>query len=251
MRIDIWSDIVCPFCYVGKRNLEQALAEFEHRDEVEVVWHSFELDPSATEHPAGSLPELIAKKYSMPLEQAIASQESLAERAREVGLEFNWRQARYGNTFDAHRVIQYAAEQGLASAAQEAFKMAYFTQGRSVQDHESILDIASEIGLDTAEVEAVLKSDRYAVQVRADEQLAHQLGITGVPFFLFESKWAVNGAQPAEALVQALRHVWEQTRQVELLNPLAGASGDAAGDGVAEAGSAAAGASCDVNGNCS
>ena len=112
MRIDIWSDIVCPFCYVGKRNLEQALAEFEHRDEVEVVWHSFELDPSATEYPAGSLPEMIAKKYSMPVEQAIASQESLAERAREVGLDFNWRQARYGNTFDAHRVIHYAAEQG-------------------------------------------------------------------------------------------------------------------------------------------
>ena len=97
----------------------------------------------------------------------------------------------------------------------------------------------------------MLKSDRYAEHVRADEQLAHQLGINGVPFFLFESKWAVNGAQPAEALVQALRHVWEQTHQVELLNPLAGASGDSAGDGVAEAGSAAAGASCDVNGNCS
>ena len=106
-----------------------------------------------------------------------------------------------------------------------------------MQDHESILDIASEIGLDTAEVEAVLKSDRYAEQVRADEQLARQLGINGVPFFLIESKWAVNGAQPAEALVQALRQVWEQTHQVELLNPLAGAS--------------EAGPSCDMNGNCS
>ena len=156
MRIDIWSDIVCPFCYVGKRNLELALAEFEHRDEVDVVWHSFELDPSATEHPAGSLPELIASKYQMPLEQAIVSQESLAERAREVGLDFNWRQARYGNTFDSHRVIHYASEQGLAAAAQEAFKKAYFTEGRSVQDHESILDFDSEVGLDSAEVEAVL-----------------------------------------------------------------------------------------------
>ena len=189
---------------------------------------------------------MIAGKYQMPVEQAIASQESIAERAREVGLDFNWRQARYGNTFDAHRVIHYAAEQGLASAAQEAFKKAYFTQGRSVQDHESILDIASEIGLDTAEVEAVLKSDRYAVDVRADEQLAHQLGINGVPFFLIESKWAVSGAQPAEALVQALRQVWEQTHQVEFLNPLAGAAGDAAGNNAAEAGP-----SCDVNGNCS
>ena len=177
----------------------------------------------------------------MPLEQAIASQESLAERAREVGLDFNWRQARYGNTFDAHRVIHYASEQGLASAAQEAFKKAYFTEGRSVQDHESILDIASEVGLDTAEVEAVLKSDRYAADVRADEQLAHQLGINGVPFFLFESKWAVNGAQPAEALLQALRHVWEQTHRVEFLNPLATENAQAP----------EAGASCDVNGNCS
>ena len=156
MRIDIWSDIVCPFCYVGKRNLEQALAEFEHRDEVEVVWHSFELDPSATEHPAGSLPELIAGKYQMSLE------------------------------------------------------------------HESILDIASEIGLDTAEVEAVLKSDRYAADVRADEQLARQLGINGVPFFLIESKWAVSGAQPAEMLVQALRQVWEETHRVEFFEPAGG-----------------------------
>jgi len=177
----------------------------------------------------------------MSLEQAIASQESLAERAREVGLDFNWRQARYGNTFDAHRVIHYAAEQGLASAAEEAFKLAYFTQGRSVQDHESILDIASEIGLDTAEVEAVLKSDRYAADVRADEQLARQLGINGVPFFLIESKWAVSGAQPAEALVQALRQVWEQTHQVEFLNPLATENAQAS----------EAGASCDMNGNCS
>ena len=113
MRIDIWSDIVCPFCYVGKRNLEQALAEFEHRDEVEVVWHSFELDPSATEYPAGSLPEMIASKYQMPVEQAIASQESLAERAREVGLDFNWRQARYGNTFDARETAPKAATPAL------------------------------------------------------------------------------------------------------------------------------------------
>ena len=210
------------------------------------MWHSFELDPSATEHPAGSLPELIAGKYQMSLEQAIASQESLAERARKVGLDFNWRQARYGNTFDAHRVIHYAAEQGLASAAEEAFKLAYFTQGRSVQDHESILDIASEIGLDTAEVEAVLKSDRYAADVRADEQLARQLGINGVPFFLIESKWAVSGAQPAKMLVQPLRQVWEETHRVEFLNPLAGAAGDAAGNNAAEAGP-----SCDMNGNCS
>ena len=159
-----------------------------------------------------------------------------------MGLDFNWRQARYGNTFDAHRVIHYAAEQGLASAAAEAFKLAYFTQGRSVQDHESILDIASEIGLDTAEVEAVLKSDRYAADVRADEQLARQLGINGVPFFLIESKWAVSGAQPAEMLVQALRQVWEETHRVEFLNPLAGAAGNNAAE---------AGPSCDMNGNCS
>ena len=133
-------------------------------------------------------------------------------------------------------------------AAQEAFKKAYFTQGRSVQDYDSILGIASEIGLDTSEVEAVLKSDRYAADVRADEQLARQLGINGVPFFLIESKWAVSGAQPAKMLVQALRQVWEETHRVEFLNPLAGATGDAAG---ANAADAEAGPSCDVNGNCS
>ena len=210
MRIDIWSDVVCPFCYLGKRNLELALAQFEHRDQVEVVWHSFELDTTAHEDPEMSLAQKVASKYGMSLEQAEESQRDIARRSAEVGLEFNWEIAKYGNTFDAHRLIHLATSQGLASQAQEAFKKAYFTQGRSVEDRDSLREIASEIGLASADVERVLASDEFADAVRADERTARELGINGVPFFLLEYKWAINGAQPVDSILAALKQVWDE-----------------------------------------
>ena len=165
MRVDIWSDIVCPFCYLGKRNFEIALAQFEHRDEVEVRWHSFELDQNAREDNALPLAERIAAKYSLNLEESIATQEGIAERAQEVGLDFNWRIAKYGNSFDAHRIIHHATAQGKAAEAQEAFKKAYFTQGRSIEKHESIRKIAAEIGLDSRQVDEILAGDHWVLRV--------------------------------------------------------------------------------------
>ena len=220
MRVDIWSDIVCPFCYLGKRNFELALAQFEHRDEVEIHWHSFELDQNAHEDTALPLVERIAKKYSLGLEESAASQEEIAERAREVGLEFNWRDAKCGNSFDAHRIIHHATARGLAAEAQEAFKRAYFTQGRSIEDHESIREIASGIGLDAREVDVILAGDHYADDVRADERVARELGITGVPFFLLEAQWVINGAQPPTAVLEGLNRVWAETHKPQTMPPV-------------------------------
>lgn len=215
MKIEIWSDIVCPFCLIGKRHLELALEQFEHRDRVEIIWRSFELDPSAPAVIEGTLAEAVARKYGMSLEQSEASQRDIAARAAAVGLTFNWETARYGNTFDAHRMIHLANEYGKAGQAQQAFKTAYFTDGKAVAEAEVMRDIALSLGLPEAEVDRVLTTDAYADAVRADEALAREYGINGVPFFLIEGKWAINGAQPVEFILGGLRQVWNELHPAE------------------------------------
>lgn len=208
MRIDIWSDIVCPFCYIGKRHLELALQQFPHRDDVEIHWHSFELDPTIEAVSDASLVEKIARKYGMSLEQSEASQRDVEARAASVGLTFNWQQARFGNTFDAHRLVHLAATHGLADAAHERLMRAYFTDGVAVGDRAELKRLGEEIGLPAAEVSELLAGDRYADQVRADEAQARALGISGVPFFVLDEKYAVSGAQPVELFTQALNTAW-------------------------------------------
>ncbi|GGH58061.1 DsbA family oxidoreductase [Rothia aerolata] len=211
MKIEIWSDIVCPFCYIGKRHLELALEQFEHKDDVDIIWRSFELDPTAPAVAEGNLAEKISKKYGISLEKAEASQRDIAARAEAVGLTFNWQKARYGNTFDAHRMVHLAAQHGLVDQAEETFKKAYFTDGQAVGDPQVLRSVAAEIGLPTDEVEEVLASDKFADEVRDDECKAQELGISGVPFFLLEEKWAINGAQPVEMILAGLRQVWAET----------------------------------------
>ncbi len=229
MKIDIWSDVVCPFCYVGKRRLESALAEFPHRDDVEVVWHSFELDPNAEAAPAGSLPDRLAAKYGMTREQAVASQESLAANAATVGLDFQWEKAHPGNTFDAHRLIHLAAETGRGDAAKERLLHAYFTEGRAIGDPETLATLAIEVGLDGAQVRHVLASDAYADAVRADEDQARAYGINGVPFFVLDGKFGISGAQPAEVFSQALTQAWTESHPLQMVTTAHGDSceGDA------------------------
>ncbi|WP_256794932.1 DsbA family oxidoreductase [Terrabacter sp. Ter38] len=214
MKIDIWSDIVCPFCYLGKRRLEGALAQFEHADEVEVTWHSFELDRGADPASDVALVDLVAAKYGTTREQAVAQHESMAAAAAELGLTFNWEQARYGNTFDAHRVVHLAAEQGLADAAHERLMRAYFTDGLAVGDREVLVRLATEIGLDDGAVRAMLESDDYGNHVRSDEATAKMLGIESVPFFVFDRKYGVSGAQPVEVFTQALDTAWSTRHEV-------------------------------------
>ncbi|MDP2309743.1 MAG: DsbA family oxidoreductase [Pseudomonadota bacterium] len=209
MQIDVWSDVVCPWCYVGKRRLEQALARFAHRDDVQVVWHSFELDPNAPKEATMSLGELLGKKYGMSREKVDAMQASLTSVAALDGLAFAFEKARPENTFDAHRLLHFAAGLGLQGALKERLLRAYFTEGRRIGDHAELTALAAEVGLDPAAVAAVLAApDAYARDVRADQDSGRALGIRGVPFFVLDKKYGVSGAQPAEALLAAITQAW-------------------------------------------
>jgi predicted DsbA family dithiol-disulfide isomerase len=228
VRIDIWSDIVCPFCYIGGRHLQLALERFDHAEEVEVVWRSFELDPRPVEDPHADLTEQLAAKYGMSRDRAEANQQRVGEAMEAVGLEFNWRDAHPANTFDAHRLAHLAAERGLSDQAQTAFKKAYFTDGRAIGDHQVLRDLAIGIGLDADEVDDVLSSDRYADQVRADESQAQVYGITAVPTFVLADQYSVSGAQPVDTLVDVLDQVWSLTEKTPLV-PVSGAAGESCG----------------------
>lgn len=229
VRIDIWSDIVCPFCYLGKRRLEQALAAFEHRDEVEVVWHSFELDRQAPAVATDTLPEHLATKYGMPLAEAQEAQERQARDFAEVGLTFDWQAARRGNTFDAHRVVHLAARHGLGEAAVERLMRAYFTDGEPIGDPDALVRLAGEIGLDAEQTRTMLGSDDLGIDVRTDEALAGQIGITSVPFYVFDQRLGLSGAQPPAVFTQALTQAWETRGESPAYAEGGGCGGDCCG----------------------
>lgn len=207
--VEIWSDVVCPWCYLGKRRFESALSRFEHRDDVEVVWRSFELDPNAERNPSGTSAERLAAKYGMSPEEVAASHERLTGFAAEAGLEYHLDRTRGGNTFDAHRLIQLGKARGVQDAVKERLMRAYFTDTESVDDHETLIRIASEAGLDADEARIVLASDDYADAVREDEELARRIGINGVPFFVLGRRYGVSGAQAPDVLLEALDKSWE------------------------------------------
>jgi predicted DsbA family dithiol-disulfide isomerase len=204
MVVEVWSDVVCPWCWIGKRRLERAI-ELVARDDIEVRFRSFELDPRAVSSSSESLTAMLAKKYGMPLAKAEEMQRHVARTGAADGLDFHFEQAKPSNTFDAHRLIHHAASQGLGLEMKERLMQAYFSQGRAVGDHETLLGLAVEVGLDREGAAAVLAGDAYADAVRADEDEAHAIGARGVPFFVFDRRLAVSGAQPAEVLAAALR----------------------------------------------
>lgn len=204
MRVDIWSDVVCPFCYIGKKRLEHVAAEAGI--ELEINWHSFELDPNAPVKHDSSNTERLAKKYGRSIEQTQEMQRNIAQAAAEEGIVFNWEQANSGNTFNAHRIIHLAQSKGLGNVAQEAFFHAYMTEGMPIGERETVEDVASRIGLAHTEVEFVLDSEEFADFVRHDEKIAHeQLQVNGVPFFVFDQRIALSGAQPREIFLQAMQ----------------------------------------------
>jgi predicted DsbA family dithiol-disulfide isomerase len=202
LTVEIWSDVVCPWCYVGKRRLESALARFDRP--VEVVWRSFELDPSAARERELPAAEHLAAKYGMSVEQAQASQAQLTELAAAEGLEYHLDRTRGGNSFDAHRMIHLAAAHGLQDAAKERLMRAYFTEAEPIGDPDTLVRLMSEIGIAEDEARAVLEGDAYAEAVRADEHIAYRIGIQGVPFFVLNRRYGVSGAQPADVLLEAL-----------------------------------------------
>jgi predicted DsbA family dithiol-disulfide isomerase len=208
--VEIWSDIACPWCYVGKRRFEAALAGFEHRDEVRVTWRSFELDPAAPRERQGDRAARLAEKYGMTLEQARAAERQLTEVAAGEGLEFRFDIARSGLTFDGHRIIHLAAQHDLQDAMKERLLRGYFTEGELVGDHDTLVRLAAEVGIPAQDAHATLASDRLADAVRADELTAQRLGITAVPTFVVNRALGASGAHPAPQLLALLRQGWER-----------------------------------------
>lgn len=210
MRIDIWSDIVCPFCLIGRKELANALATFQHRDEVQVASRAFELDPGLTGSQGLAIDHL-QQKYGLSRADAEASNERIAERASALGLTFNWRAAQHAATFDAHRVIKLAASLGAGPRVEAALSAAYFTHGLDVSDHAVLVSVAAAAGLDAERVATVLLGTEFADAVRADEDAARALGVRGVPFFLVDGTYAIQGAQTAATFGQALDEIWSRT----------------------------------------
>ena len=225
VKVEIWSDVVCPWCYVGKRRFEQALAAFAHRDEVEVVWRAFELDPSAPAERTGAYAAHLAEKYGSPLAQAQQMIDTMTATAAQDGLDLRFDVARPGNTFDAHRLLHLAAERGVQDAVKERLLRATFTEGEPIGDHDALVRLVAEAGLDADEARAVLASDRYAAEVRGDQQQARAYGITGVPFFVVDGRYGVSGAQPAEALGQVLTQAWAERSPLTMVAAGAAAPG--------------------------
>jgi predicted DsbA family dithiol-disulfide isomerase len=207
MIVEVWSDVVCSWCYIGKRQLERALGAFPHAAGVAVRWRSFELDPSLPAD-AGSADEELARRRGIGLAEARAMHEETERRGAELGIAFDFRRARRGNTFDAHRVLHMAFEQGCQPAVAEALMAAYFSEGEPIGDRAALARVAGRAGLDGDAVAAMLASERHAEEVRADEAQAAGFGITGVPFFVLDRRYALAGAQPADVLGEALQLAW-------------------------------------------
>jgi predicted DsbA family dithiol-disulfide isomerase len=224
VHVEIWSDIACPWCFVGKRRFEAALAQFEHRDQVSVTWRSFELDPAAPHERTGERAAHLADKYGVGVEQAREMEAQMAQTAAGDGLAFDFAVARSGNTFDAHRLVHLAEAHGRQDAMKERLFSAYLEQGELVSDHTTLARLAVEVGLPGDEVEELLAGDRFAAEVRDDERTAASLGINAVPFFVIDRAIGASGAHPPEALLRMLQQGWAQRTPLQMV-----AEGDSCG----------------------
>lgn len=226
MHLEIWSDVVCPWCAIGAEHLRRALDAFPHADQVDVRWRSYELDPDAPRERAGSQIDHLASKYGRSRDEAQAMLDQMTGRAADIGLEFRFDRARAGNTFDAHRLLHLAADHGIQGAVKDALFTAYLRDGVAIGVPADLAAAATAAGLPAAEVADVLDGDRYATDVRADEAQARTYGITGVPFFVLDGRLGVAGAQPPDALLGALQQAWD-ARATLVPATTAGATDDA------------------------
>lgn len=210
MQVNIWSDIRCPFCYIGKRKFEAALEKFPHKDKVEVIWRSFELDPNLITREDISMYDYFAELKGMTRDHAVQMNNQVSQAAKEIGLDFNIEQSVVANSFDGHRLIQLAKTQGLASEAEEALFKAHFTDGKNIDDRNVLLQLGVSIGLEESAVSRMYDSDAYAAEVNEDVKLAQSIGVRGVPFFVFNDKYAVSGAQSPEAFLEVLEKAFSE-----------------------------------------
>ncbi len=211
MKIEIWSDIACPWCYIGKRRFESALAEFPYRDSLDIVWRSFELDPNAPARQVLPSVELLATKYGMTVAKAQGMMDNMTATGAAEGVSFRFDRSISGNTFDAHRLTHFAAIHDRREPMVERLFAAYFTDGDAMGDHDTLVRLAREIGLDANSVRTMLASDAFADDVRDDEERARHFGISGVPFFAIDEKYGISGAQPASAILGALTEAWAES----------------------------------------
>ncbi len=213
MKVEIWSDVMCPFCYIGKRKFEQALEIFPHKNNVEIVWKSYQLAPNMKTDTTKSINQYLAESKGWTLDYARQMNEYVTKMAAEVGLKYNMDKAIPANSFDAHRLSHLAAKHGFQDKMEEALFKAYFTEGKNTADKSTLLTLAKEIGLSAEEAKKVLDSNQFADAVKADIKEAQEIGVNGVPFFVFNRKYAVSGAQPAEAFLKTIEKAYEEWRK--------------------------------------
>ncbi len=212
MKIEIWSDFVCPFCYIGKRHLELGLKQFAHKENVEVIFRSFELDPNMPKDTDKDIYEILAGKYSIPTMQAQLLTNQVTQQAAEVGLTYHFATNIPTNSFDAHRLVHFAKQSGKMDELVERIFKAHFTDSLHVGDHETLTDLAEEVGLDRQTTLDFLSGESHSEDVRQDEANAAKLGIRAVPYFVFNNKYALSGAQPSEVFLDTLQKIWEEEK---------------------------------------
>lgn len=214
MKIEIWSDVACPFCYIGKRRLEQALDGFEYQSDVEIEWKSFQLNPELKINKPQSIHEYLAEAKGWTIEYAKQMGEQVTSMAEEVGLNFNMEATVVANTMNAHRLIQFAKTKNLGNAIEEALFKAYFMEGKNIDSQEALIEIASNIGLNLDEARKALHEKQYSEQIEFDAYEAQQIGVRGVPFFVFNRKYGISGAQPLEVFTRTLNQAYEEENKV-------------------------------------
>jgi predicted DsbA family dithiol-disulfide isomerase len=242
MKIEIWSDIACPWCYIGKRRFEAALDGFDHADDVDVQWRSFQLDPNLPDHFDGTEAEYLSQMKGMPTEQVRQMFDHVTEQAAGVGLNYDFEAVVVANSFTAHRFLHYAKARGAMSETKEALLSGHFEHGRDIGDIAYLAEVASELGFDADDVRRVLESDEYAAEVRADISEARSLGANGVPFFVIDRRYGISGAQPPEVFAQALDTAWDESQKLTVLSGTPTTANDGSTDEYAD------GAACGPDG---
>lgn len=226
LKVEIWSDVMCPFCYIGKRRFENALEKFEHQDKVEIIWKSYQLDPGMKNNTGVDLYDYLAERKGIAREQSAQMHHQMTAMAKEIGLTYNFDKAVIANSFDAHRLSHLAKAEGLQDTLEEALFKAYFTDGKNIADHDILIKIGTEAGLDAGSVQQVLDSNQYAEEVKRDIDEANQIGVRGVPYFVLGDQYAVSGAQHSETFLAALNQTWKETKPFSVDGPVCGPDGN-------------------------
>lgn len=215
MKVEIWSDVMCPFCYIGKRRFESALQQVPFKNEIEIEWKSFQLNPDLKNEPGKNinLNEYLAGRKGITVQQAKEMNDYVTNMAAAEGLRYDFDKAVVANSFDAHRFSHLAAKHGKGDAAEESLFKAYFTEGKDISDRDTLVGLGKEIGLDGEEVKQALDNNTYAEAVHSDIAEAEALGVRGVPFFVLDRKYGVSGAQATEIFVQALQRAFTEWKK--------------------------------------